>query len=343
MKKKMFCILFGVAITGFWLSGCRGKSVPEKKGGENEVSTPSTVVLTAEAIQTAGIRIAEAEWMVAVEKSVVPGKIVFNPKYLAHVTARSAGRIERIFSYPGEKVGSGQILLTLYSPDFLALQAELLQSFQRALRFQTDPREKSMAQSLLDSVRKKLRLLGLREDEIDRIEQSGLMESLLPVRSPLAGSIIESSVTAGDFLELGAGLFKVADLSTVWAVLQLYERNLAQVRPGQDVSIRTAAIPEREFSGKIFQLGSVVEEHTRTVEGLVELANSDGKLRQGMYVEAAVRFPRSAKSLFVPDAALQDFESRMNRRVSICAKSRSGSRRRGGRRSRKAFGKASPS
>ena len=310
MRKISLCILSLAILIILGLSGCRGKSIPEPQSRANDDPLPSAVTLTDEAVRTAGIRIAETEWIVAEEKSVLPGKIVFNPKRLAHVTARTSGRIERVFSYPGEKVGAGQILLTLYSPDFLSLQAELLQSLQRTSRFQTDPKARNMAQALLDSVRKKLRILGLSEDEIGRIERSGSMESLLAVRSPLAGSIIESSVTVGDFVEPGAGLFKVANLSTVWTVLQLYERNIAQVRPGQDVSIRTAALPGREFPGKIFQLGSVVDEHTRTVEGLVELANPEGNLRQGMYVEASVRFPRTAKALFVPDSALQDFESK---------------------------------
>jgi RND family efflux transporter MFP subunit len=310
MKKESLCIFLLVILVGLGVSGCRGKSIPEPRGKVNEDPVPSAVVLTAEALQTAGIRVAKAEWIAAVEESVIPGKIVLNPKRLAHVTARTSGRIERVFSYPGENVVAGQTLLTLYSPDFLALQAELLQSLQRTSRFQADSRAKNMAQILLDSARKKLRLLGLLEDEIGRIEQSGSMESLLSVRSPLAGRIIESSATVGDFVELGVGLFKVANLSTVWAVLQLYERNIAQVRPGQRVSIRTAALPNREFLGKIFQLGSQVDEHTRTVEGLVELANPEGNLRQGMYVEASVRFPRTVKSLFIPDPALQDFESK---------------------------------
>ncbi len=310
MKKRYLCILFPALIFSLGLSGCRTQSAGKTQGESRENGTPSSIALTAEAIKTVGVKVTETEYKALVEQITIPGEIRFNPKRRCHVTSRSAGRVELLLSYPGERIQQGQILLTLYSQDFLGLQAELLQSIRRINRHPTDPKEIALAQSFLDSVRSKLRLLGLFEAEIGQIEQSGSMKSLLPVRAPLSGTVIESSVTTGDFVELGASLFKIADLSTVWVVLHLHEKDLVNVRTGLEVSVHTTAIPDRDFRGRIFQIGSTVDEQTRTVEGLIEIGNPGGQLRQGMYVEAVVDLPRAKKSFLIPTSSLQDFQNK---------------------------------
>ena len=292
------------------LAGCRpgSESKVEEKAGDPAV--PASVTLTPEAIHTAGILTAEAEYLPVVRAVRAPGEVALDPKRRAHITARTSGRIERLAAYPGDRVNEGEVLLSLYSPDFLMLQAELLQAAARLKRQAEDPAERISAEALVASIRDRLRTLGLSDDDIAGIEKAGAPMALLPVRAPLTGTVLESPVTAGDRVELGEDLFRVADLSMVRAILRIYEKDLSSVRIGSEVVLRAASAPGREYRSRIFRLGNIVDEGTRTVEALIDLPNPDGELRQGLYVEADIAVPSGANAVFVPEAAVLEIGDR---------------------------------
>ena len=310
--KRIWFLLFAtiMLVSGLLLPACKTESKEEPAVSPVEEMSPSSVTLTSEAIKTAGIQTAEAEIRPVIRTIHAAGEIKFNPKRLAHVTVRTAGRIEQLLVYPGDRVQKGQLLLTLYTPDFLSLQAELLQASERFKRLQDDPAEQAAAKGLLDSARSRLRLFDLADAEIAEIENTGLIMPLLPVRAPLGGNISESAVTAGDYVELGASLFKIADLSTVWVHVHIFEKDISLIRLGSEVVLRAGAFPGREFRERLFQIGAVVDEKNRTIEGRIELTNPAGDLRPGMFVEAELISSAEAKSLFVPGAAVQDFQNK---------------------------------
>ncbi len=312
MKRTTFAYILAAALVlAPGLAGCRrgSESPTEEKAGAPAV--PDSVTLTPEAVRTAGIRLAEAESLPVVRTVRVPGEVSLDPKHRAHITARMPGRIESLAAYPGDLVKEGQTLLSLYSPDFLMRQAELLQASARAKTPPgDDPDERRSAEALVASIRDRLRTLGLSDGDIAGVEKSGLPMALLPVRAPLAGTVLESPVTAGDRVELGEDLFRLADLSTVRAVLRVYEKDLASVRVGAEVVLRAASAPGREYRGRVFRLGNVVDEATRTVEALVDLPNPGGELRQGLYLEAEIAVPAGEKAVFVPEAAVLEIGDR---------------------------------
>jgi Cu(I)/Ag(I) efflux system membrane fusion protein len=311
MKKTNLILWAGVILViGLSLLGCRNHSAQETMAEAAAESTPSSIRLTPEAVKTAGIQTAEAGIRPVIRTIQATGEITFNPKRLAHVTARTAGRIEQLLVYPGERVQKGQLLLSLYSQDFLILQAELFQASERFKRLQNEQAEKSTAKGLLDSARSRLRLFDVTDAELNEIENSGSIKTLLPVRAPLDGNISESAVTAGDYVELGASFFKIADLLRVWVHVHIFEKDLSLIRLGSEVVLRAGAFPGREFRGRLFQIGTVVDEKSRTIEGRIELANPNGDLRPGMFVEAELISSAEAKSLFVPGAAIQDFQNK---------------------------------
>ena len=309
MKKSRFFLVIALTLaSGFFLSGCRNRTPEEAKPEAAAESAPSTITLTAEAVKTAGIEIAEAGFRPVVRKIRAMGELMFNPKKLAHMTARASGRIEQLLSYQGDKINKGQALLALYSKDFLSLQAELLQALEQTKRSGAEPAERTTAEALLNSVRNRLRLLDVTEAELAEIERSGLIRTVLEVRAPITGNIIESLVNSGDFVEFGATLFRIADMSTVWADIHIFEKDLASVGPGSEVVIRLSAYPARELKGRLFQIGNVVDEKTRTVEGRIELANPDGRLKPGMYLEADLQSAADTTALFVPGGAVLDLQ-----------------------------------
>jgi RND family efflux transporter MFP subunit len=292
------------------LSVCKPKPAEESPAGIAEEPAAMVVQLTPEALKTAGIRTEPALFRPAVRTIHVPGEIIFNPKRLSHVTARAAGRVEQLLAFPGDRVAKGQALLQLYSQEFLATQAEFLQASRSLKHTPEDAAERAPARSFYDSAKSKLRVLDLGDAEIEAIEASAALQTLLSVRAPLDGTVIESAVTSGDYLQIGASLFRMADLSNVWAEMKVYEKDLAAVREGLSVIFRASDFGGREFHGRLFQLGQIVDAKTRTIDARAELANQDGRLRPGMFVEADIIAPANEDVLAVPSSAIQEVQTR---------------------------------
>jgi RND family efflux transporter MFP subunit len=308
--KKIFIPALTILILGLAFQACKNSGTGQTETESSQAALPNLITLTAESLKTAGIKVEPVRFRPVAQKIRVVGDIQFNAKRYAHITSRTAGRIEDILAFPGDKVKQGQPLLNLYSPDFLSLQAELIQASERWKRLKADDGEQVTARALFDSVKRKLALLNVADEEMAEIERARTIRPLLAVRAPFAGSIIEGSAVAGDYVELGGSLFKIADLSSLWACVHVYEKDLSLVRPGSSVIIRVGALPGEEFRGSLFLLGDVVDEKTRTIEGRVEVSNLPGKLKPGMYIEADIISAVERKALFVPQAAVQDYDNK---------------------------------
>lgn len=298
------------------MSGCGGDRaaapVPAGDGHDHEAeaAAATTVTLTPQALAAAGIRTEPAATRPLALRVAAPGELEWNARRVVHLTARAGGRLERVLAVRGDRVREGQLLAELYSPDFLALQAEFLQAAGRLARRAGDPAEEAPARTLLSGARERLRLLGLPEVDIDALAASGAPRPLLAVRAPLSGTVLDTGVVAGDAVELGASLFRLADPSTVWACLHIQERDLAHVRVGADVVLSVQAYPGEEFRGRLAFVGDAVDAASRTVEGRVELANPGGRLKPGMFVEAAIAAAGDRRALAVPGSAVQDDDGR---------------------------------
>ncbi len=311
MKKyARTAIAAGFLALGLMATACRPEppAPAVATATEGEAEDTMTVALTPEALRTAGIETAEAGVRLIAPVVRVPGEIAFNPRRVAHIAARAAGRIEKLFAYEGDRVGKGQPLALFYSKDFLSLQAELLQALERSRRDEPDAAERNASLALLESARKRIRLLDVPDEELAEIERTGSAVSFLTIRAPLRGSVVEGLIHTGDYVEPGANLFRLADLSTVRADLHVFEKDLALVGAGSETVIRAAAFPGRVFPGRIFQMGNVVDEKTRTIEARVDLANPSGDLRPGMYVDAEIRSSGRREVFGVPSAAVLDFD-----------------------------------
>ncbi|MCJ7488266.1 MAG: efflux RND transporter periplasmic adaptor subunit, partial [Candidatus Aminicenantes bacterium] len=145
---------------------------------------------------------------------------------------------------------------------------------------------------------------------IDGLGAAPVPRPFLLVRASLSGTVLESGILAGDHVELGTSLFRLADLSNLWACLHIQEKDLAAVRTGAEVGLRTQAYPGEEFLGRLVLVGDIVDPGTRTVEGRVEVPNPAGKLKSGMYVDASFAAAGERTALVVPESAVQDDEGR---------------------------------
>jgi len=248
--------------------------------------------------------------MVEMERRIsAVGELEFNGRRLTHLTARALGRIETIAAFRGERVSEGQALAEIYSPDYLALQAEVIQAADRELRLRGTP-DAQAAGAFLNAARAKLVPLGIPAAEIDDLISTKSVRPFLAVRAPFGGRIVEQAAVVGDGVEPGTPLFRLADLSTLWASVRIYEKDLASVRPGVEAVFRTQAFPGEEFRGRLVLIGAVMDEKSRTVEGRAEVANPTERLKPGMYVESSIAAGEKRRALVIPESALQDFQSR---------------------------------
>jgi len=314
--RKLYFALFLLLILSipliFFLAGCSQKQGEEIESEAREASFSLAVVLSDEAQKIAGIKIETARFQAVPLKIRVLGEASFNQKKYSKISSRVSGRVEEVFAFPGDKVKKGQSLLSIYSPDFLSAQAEFIQAEERLNRAAKDSDEDEIqaSKSLFDSARSKLLLLNVTEKELAELEETSSKKFLLPVRAPFEGSITESSIVSGDFVEFGQSLFKIADLSFLWVKVNIYEKELSKVRTGCEALVRVAAYPDEEFKGKLTLISDVVGEKTRTIEGRVEVSNEQGKLRPGMYAEVDLVSVFESKALFIPEWAVHKIEDK---------------------------------
>jgi Cu(I)/Ag(I) efflux system membrane fusion protein len=293
------------------VAACRDKG-PDEPGHQAEgtvpAASPTSVTLTPDGIAVANIRTEPAATRALARRVTAAGDLGFNARRLVHLTARTPGRVERVLVVAGDRVREGQVLAEIYSPDYLILQAEYLLAAERAKRLAGDPAEAGQARALLDSSRERLLLVGASPAEVEGLAALSLPRPLLSVRATLSGTVIEAGVLAGDWVDLGANLFRLADLTTLWASLHVQEKDLPSLKTGAEAVLRTQAYPGEDFRGRLVLVGDVVDAGTRTVEGRVEVPNPQGRLKPGMYVDASVAAAGERAALVVPESALQDDE-----------------------------------
>jgi len=268
------------------------------------------VSLTEAAYIAAGIEVEAARAETPEQTLEAPGQIEFDPRRVALVTTRAAGRIEQLAAVEGDHVRAGQPVARLTSPAFHTAQTDFLLAVRRAAQLQGTADEAG-AVAVLRATRRRLVLLGVAQDEIAGLENGGEPIDYLTLVAPFDGSIIEAHTLPGAAVEAGATLFRVADLSVVDVVAQVPERALPLVRVGQAASVAIGAYPDLRFAGHVERLHDELDPTTRTLGAVIHVPNPSRRLRPGMF--ATVRFgirgtpgEPGAMSIVVtiPDAAL---------------------------------------
>lgn len=245
---------------------------------DKEDTGPREISLSRHAQALARIQTAPVERRIPEAEIRLFGQVEMDETRTRSITARFPARIERLYvNYTGMQVKSGDHLARIYSPELLTAQAELIS----ALRF-GDPRA-------IRASREKLLLWGLGENAIKAIESKTEPSDTMDINSPLGGFITRKMVSDGDYVETGAALFEIADLSHVWVVLDAYEMDKTWLRFGQSVEFTAEALPGKVFKGRISFIPPVLDTATRTFKIRVNVANEDRLLRPGMFVTAVVK------------------------------------------------------
>lgn len=220
------------------------------------------------------------------------GKIDYNESRVEFISARIAGRVDRLYvDFTGIEVKENDHLVDIYSPELISAQAELIGALEASESNKEGPERmggRFTAMNLLAS-REKLRLWGLLPEQIAEIEKTRKEQTHVTIYSPLAGTVIEKNVRLGQYIKEGDQLYRIAELDPIWLYLELYEYDIASVRYGQSVDVALEAFPGETFRGIVTFIDPFLDDRTRTVKVRVNLKNPDRKLKAGMYASAIIR------------------------------------------------------
>ena len=290
------------------------------------------VTLTDEAVKRAGIEIAAVEAGSAIDVLRLPAVVEPNAYAQVIVTPLVTGRVTAVAVQLGAQVRQGQSLATVFSPELADAQTQYISA-----RAELDAHERELArteklvqigaasrqelerihaehtaqQTKVESARSRLSLLGLSRDAIDTLLSGKPVDASAEVPAPIAGVVTERLVNVGLNVDSATRLFTVVDLSTVWIVANLYEKDFARVRVGDRATIATPAYPDRRIQGRISYIDPQVSPESRTAKVRVEVSNPRYELRLGMLAEAQIQAATPTSVTLVPRTAVQNVGDRL--------------------------------
>jgi Cu(I)/Ag(I) efflux system membrane fusion protein len=238
--------------------------------------------LQAQLEERAGVQTETVKYRELYKEVRTVGRLDYNERQVAYITARIAGRVDRVYAdFTGIQVKKNHHLVDIYSPDLVVAQDELI----RAL----DARGTgAFGEATLEAARTKLRLLGILPEQIKAIEDSRQRNTHLTIYAPIGGTVIEKTVRVGQYVKEGDVLYRIADLDPIWLYLDIYEYDLGWVRFGQPVDVTVEAYPGETFRGLVAFIDPYLNDRTRTVKVRVNLKNADHRLKPMMYASASI-------------------------------------------------------
>lgn len=254
-------------------------------GGLREVS------VSPEAAALLDLRVTPVRRAPAEAELKLFGKLDYDERRITAATARMGGRLDRLFvDFTGARVRKGDHLAEIYSPELFVAQKELISA--RASHDRLDPSSSAAVRNtrtrLLESARERLRLLQLSEEQILRIENKAEPSPTLQIDSPQNGIVVEKVVNEGDYVKTGDVILRVADLGTVWLMVEAYESDLPWIRYGQDVEFTVDSIPGEVFHGRVAFIDPELDALRRIASVRVNVDNSRGLLKPGLFAKVRI-------------------------------------------------------
>ncbi|HPW17427.1 MAG TPA: efflux RND transporter periplasmic adaptor subunit [Candidatus Aminicenantes bacterium] len=255
------------------------------------------------------------------------GKVLASPFRKAIVSYPFPARVAGIHVRPGDWVKAGQELVTLQSEAVGQAKSEYFKaladhelaaaSFEREKRLfdrgagagknlQAAEAERKVAEANLEAAEKKLHVLGFTEAQVERAAETHEINATITLFAPIAGRIVDNNVVLGAMVDQSTEILTVLDPGVVCVAADIYERDIAAVRKGQEVEVSVPAYPDLAFKGRIMYVGDILKEETRTVSVRTEVANEDHRLKPGMFATLSILLDRQARALTVPREAVLD-------------------------------------
>ncbi len=289
---------------------------------------PDTVVeLSAEEENAVDIKTVKVSYQPLRSQLQALGKVFAHPQKKAIVSYPFSARIAEVHIVLGAWVNSGQKLITLQSEEVGTAKSEFYKAqadyelakvnherqkrlFDRGVGAQKDflssEAEYKVAEANLNAAEKKLHVLGFSEDEVESISETHQINPIISLYAPISGKVIEHNAILGGMVDQETEILTIMDPSVLCIHAEIYERDIAKIRIGQEVEVTVPAYPGQTFKGKISFISDVLNEETRTITVRSEVENREYKLKPGMFADINILLNHQSKTLVLPLEAVLD-------------------------------------
>ncbi len=265
--------------------------------GTPESGNPNAIQMTKEAIALAAVQTQVVGGSASGKELLLTGKLQADERENASITSKFPGRIEKLFiTFTGEQIKAGQKLATIYSPELITAQKELLEAIKT----------KASYPQLYQASKEKLASWKLTPAQIAEIERSGVIKDKWDILADQSGVVIQKNVSLGDYVGTGSVLFTVTDLSKLWLRLDVYETDLPFVSVGDNIQFTVAGRPSETKQAQVSFIDPLIDPNTRAASLRAEISNGAMQLKPEMFVTAKISSGKSTAitDLVVPRTAI---------------------------------------
>ena len=273
------------------------------------------IELSAEEISAFDIKRITLQTQTVPEHILMTATIEANPNKLAQITPRVVGKVSRVNAQLGAQVKAGQALAWIDSIEVGEAQSNHAQAqtelrlaqagFNRAKQLAAENiiPQKNFLQAQAD-LEKSQAVANAAQTRLKTLNVGQGSGSLYPLNAPFNGEIIEQHAVLGETAQIDMPLFTVADLSTLWINVNVFEKDIGKVKKGAAASITTNAYPDQIFNGKVTYVGSVINKETRTAQAIIEVNNPNKNLNINMFANVGIELSATTKQLLIPNVAV---------------------------------------
>lgn len=258
---------------------------------------PMAITMSPTAMQLANVVTAKVGDGNAIKTLRLNGKVQEDERLIYSQTTHFPGRIEQLkVNFTGELVSKGSTIANLYSPELVTAQEELFEAYKI----------KESQPNLYRAAREKLKNWKLTETQIDEIINTGKVKEEFPVKADQSGYVLEKMVNLGDYVKRGQTLYQIANLSRVWVLFDVYERDMAWINVGDSIQFTISSLPGQTFGGKVDYIDPVIDPNTRVAKARVVVNNADRRLKPEMFASGTVQgqINDTDRNLTIPKSAV---------------------------------------
>ncbi|MBC2736022.1 MAG: efflux RND transporter periplasmic adaptor subunit [Desulfobacteraceae bacterium] len=281
--------------------------VYEEEGGEKEPT--STIRIDPVTIQNMGIRTAPVIRKPVTKTIRTFGNVTYDETRMVSVNTKFDGWIEKLHvNFLGERIKRGQPLFDIYSPELVTTQEEYLLALKqyRSLKDSSFVHVRDSAERLMAASRKRLEYWDMSDSQIRQLETTGQVRKAITIFSPSGGVVIQKDVVEGEFAKAGKNQYQIADLSTVWVDVDIYEYELPYVKKGMPARMVLSYVPGERFQGEVLYIYPYLSKETRTVRLRLAFPNPELQLKPDMYANIRLEAELPGPNIVIPQEAVID-------------------------------------
>lgn len=274
---------------------------------QQSLGSGGTISIDPVTVQNMGVKTTKVERKALKRIIRTVGNIDYDEQKLYRVSSKISGWIEKLYvDYTGQEVKKGDPLLEIYSPELVSTQEEYLMALKNRdlVKGSTFAEINEGAESLLKSTKRRLQLWDISDSEIEALEKRGTIVKTMKLTSPADGVVVQKNAVEGMHVKEGMDLYRIADLSTVWVYVTVYEYELPWVKVGQRAEMELAYIPGEVFEGKVDYVYPYLNRKARDVKVRLIFPNPGLELKPDMYANVRILAPVEANALVIPRSAV---------------------------------------